>query len=150
MNNEEKMLAMLETVIQGQTRMESDISELRQGQAVLERETSRISTDQALLRLQMDRLDRNQATLEQGQSRIRTDIAELKSDVSDIKQEQARINIIIENDIKKSIVLLVEGHMSLVANLDRLCDLNEQVIELKTDTSALKSVTRDLALKVAE
>ena len=89
MNNEEKILNMLEVLTQGQV-------ELRQGQ---------VEANQRLNKL------------EQGQI--------------DIKQEQSRTNMIIENEIRKNIKILAEGHGAMVSKLDDLKDIGEKVIELQ-------------------
>ena len=56
---------------------------------------------------------------------------------------------LIENDIKKDIVIIAEGHLMLAEKLDRLSHLNEQVLELKTDNAALKFATSQM-LKVVK
>ena len=67
-----------------------------------------------------------------------------------LENSVTKIELSIENEIWPAIKVISEQHGSIIAKLDRLSDLNEQVIELKTDTSALKTVTRDLVLKAVK
>ena len=102
MNNEEKILTMLEALTQGQTDLKNELEALAQGQA------------------------------------------DLKNDVAHINQEQARINVIIETEIRRNIKIIAEGHGALNKKLDDLKGLNEKVIELQTDTSVNKNAIREL------
>ena len=123
MNNEEKILNMLEVLTQGQVELRQGQVELRQGQ---------VEANQRLDKLEQGQVEANQRLdkLEQGQI--------------DIKQEQLRTNMIIENEIRKNIKILAEGHGAMVSKLDDLKDIGEKVIELQMETSVLKSATSDL------
>jgi len=81
--------------------------------------------------------------LEQGQADLYSRFDKLEQGQSDLRTDIVAIKLIIESEINKDIRLLAEGYKALNDKLDKLSDLNEQVIKLKTDTAVLKSVARE-------
>jgi len=80
MNNEDKILSILETLVikvdkleQNQTRMQSDVKDIKQSQSMLERGQIK--------------LEQGQFKLEQGQAGLEQDVAEIKADVKDVKAQ---------------------------------------------------------------
>ncbi len=117
-----QILAKLNSLEQGQIEIKADINSLEQGQSKIQADLN---------------------SLEQGQN-------EIKADVSKLKDKTTKLEVILETETNRNIGLLVDGHKLLNEKLDALKDLNEQVVELKTDTSLLKTITKDLALKVVK
>ena len=112
MNNEERILSILE-------QMQTDISGLKEGQAETNQRLTKLEQGQAML-------EQGQAMLEQGQSRLETEVAEIKERV-----------ILIENDHGKRLGAIYDGYMLLH---DKLEPLPAAVEALQDDMSVVKAV----------
>ena len=73
MNNEEKILFMLENLVQ-------DVSEVKQSQAVLEREVGEVKNRQSMLQIAVDKFDRNQAVMQKSLSETKNIVARIEND----------------------------------------------------------------------
>jgi chromosome segregation ATPase len=118
-NNEEKILSLLE-------KMTTDVSELKQDVSGLKQDVS---------------------GLKQDVSELKQDVSELKQDVSGLKQEIAKTNMIIETQIQKDIRILAEGHRGLVDRLwnvpDEIDEIKDSVSILKfVQTEMAKKVNK--------
>lgn len=69
----------------------------------------------------------------------------LKKDIESIKKEQTRINIIIENDIRRDIQVLAENYLPSAKRYES--ELNK-IIELESDVSLLKKVVAEHSEKL--
>jgi len=105
MNNEEKILSLLETIVAGQSAVQADITGLKDGQAKLE-------ANQA-------KLEANQAKLEANQAKLETNQAELKE-----------IMVRFESELNQKVDVLFDSY-SLV--YDVLKEVRCDVAELKSD-----------------
>ena len=101
MGNEDKILALLENLVNGQARIEADVADLKQGQA---------------------KLEQGQTKLEQGQ-------AKLEQRVSRLEDEIIKVKVLLENEVQPSIRLLAEGHGQLVRKVDYLTPIAERLEE---------------------
>ncbi|WP_027294283.1 MULTISPECIES: hypothetical protein [Robinsoniella] len=72
-------------------------------------------------------------------------IEPLKKDIEEIKQEQTRINIIIENDIKRDIKMLAENYLPAAKRFDSESD---KIEALESDVSLLKKVVTEHSEKL--
>lgn len=72
-------------------------------------------------------------------------IEPLKKDIEEIKQEQTRINIIIENDIKRDIKMLAENYLPAAKRFDRESD---KIEALESDIKLLKKVVTEHSEKL--
>ena len=72
-------------------------------------------------------------------------IEPLKKDIEEIKQEQTRINIIIENDIKRDIKMLAENYLPASKRFDSESD---KIEALESDVSLLKKVVTEHSEKL--
>lgn len=102
MNNEERILSMLE-------QLTSDVAGLKAGQAKLESGQSKLESGQSKLEDGQAKLESGQAKLESGQSNLATEIADVKA-----------IAMHIENDHGRQLGLLVDGHMQNADKLSRI------------------------------
>ena len=109
MNNEEKILTILE-------QMQTDISGLKQDVSGLKEDVSGLKEDVS--------------GLKEDVSGLKEDVSGLKEDVSGLKQDVSAIKIRLDMDVQKQLNLLSEGHSRLVERLDVL----EEVKELAEDT----------------
>ena len=67
----------------------------------------------------------------------------LENEVKDIKQKVSHIEVIIESEVKRDIRIVAENHLSLNQKLDELKDVNEKVLQLQSDTDALKNIAKN-------
>ena len=94
-NNEEKILSLLETVVVKMDKLETDVSDLKQGQARLEADVTG--------------LKQGQAKLEEGQARLSADVSLLKEDMTFVKD---RVTI-IEVEHGENLAALGDGYKML-------------------------------------
>ena len=120
MNNEEKILAMLEQLQQGQI----------ETVAWLDKVDSRL-----------DKVDARLDNMQDDITGMKGDIGTLKSDMSDVKGRVVKIELRQENIVDKSIKLLVEGHGDIVKKLRGLDDLTERVEDIQHTVDVLKDIT---------
>jgi len=97
MNNEEKILSMLETLTQGQAEMNGRLDRLEAGQAETNGRLDKLEAGQA-------KLEAGQAKLESGQAKLQVGQAKLEAGLNETKLTVARIEV-------------EHGH-----KLDALCD----------------------------
>ena len=143
MNNEEKILAMLEKMDERQNRMDE-----RQGrtEAILEKMDGRLDKleqGQSEMRGDIQGLKTGQAKLEQGQSSMQGDITSMQGDVTDIKQRVLSIEVTLENQIAPNIRLLAEGHSGIVDKLKDFDILIAKVDDVQDTVDVLKQVARE-------
>ena len=81
MSNEEKILAMLE--------------QLRQGQAVLERDIKEIRSDQQVLAINLGKPDRNQAVIQSDLTALKTGQNDLRETLETVKLSQMNVEMIL-------------------------------------------------------
>lgn len=69
--------------------------------------------------------------------------AKLDTALLPIREDITKINITLENDIKKSIQLLIEGQQGMNDKFRKLDQVAEDVEEIKLKVTALEAVTKD-------
>ena len=121
MQNEERILGLLEHLVQ-------DVSGLKQSVSGLERETAGLKQEMAELKADVSTLKTDVAGLKADVSTLKTDVAGLKADVSGLKEETAslkaqmgqmderlrRVELTQENLVLPQLRLLAEGHDALL------------------------------------
>lgn len=121
MQNEERILGLLEHLVQ-------DVSGLKQSVSGLERETAGLKQEMAELKADVSGLKQEMAELKEDVSTLKTDVAGLKADVSGLKEETAslkaqmgqmderlrRVELTQENLVLPQLRLLAEGHDALL------------------------------------
>jgi len=72
----------------------------------------------------------------------------IKQNISSINQRLTSVELTIENDVKKNVQLLAEGHTGLANGqekiINRLDKLEEKTDEIQDTVSVLKIVTKSL------
>ena len=136
MNNEDKILSLLEVIVTKVDTLEQGLTRVEQSQTKLEQSQARLEQNQAKLEQSQARLEQNQGKLEQGQAR-------LELEVKEIKQKVSHIEIVIEAELKRDLRIVAENHLSLNQKLDKIKDVNEKILSLQDDTTILKSITKN-------
>ena len=67
----------------------------------------------------------------------------IKQDLAEVKERTTKIEVTLENDVKKQLQLLGEGQQGMNEKFAKLDKVAEDVEEIKIKVSALESVTRD-------
>lgn len=73
-------------------------------------------------------------SLEKGQQ-------ETNARLNSVEQRMTKIEVVLENDVKKSLNLLAEGHHDTVEKLKQLDTLTEKVDEIQDTVDVLKVLT---------
>lgn len=79
------------------------------------------------------------------EKRIKTETEPLKTDIQQIKDEQTRINVIIENEIRSDIKLLAENYLPAAKRYEKA---TAQIEAMQTDIDVMKSVIREHSEKL--
>jgi len=132
MNNEEKILALLEkqgALLEKHDKlleeMRTDISGLKSGQEVMKADISDLKSSQEVMR---------------------TDISNLKSNQEVMRADLTKVMVTQENVVIPQLKTLAEGHMTL---LETLAPKN-RVEALEEDVSILKVAVKALTAEMAE
>ena len=123
MDNENKMMSLLEAILDGQAKLEQGQAKLEQGQAKLEQ--GQAETNQRL------------GNLETEVGNLKADVAIVKEDLSHVKEDLSETKIIIENETNK-LIRLVSEKQDIAG--DKIDEIQTTVEELVEDGSLLKSL----------
>ncbi|HZJ82441.1 MAG TPA: hypothetical protein VFD57_01385 [Clostridia bacterium] len=119
MNNEEKILALLEKMDGRLSSLETGQASLETGQASLETEITNIGTRQAS--------DREILELTSAQvGNLTNEVGDIKIELADVKSEVVKTNMTIEQDIKPKLSSLFDGYKQ---NADKLTRIEKEVIK---------------------
>lgn len=124
MNGEEKILAILEQLQQGQARLEQGYAKLEQGQAATN--------------ARLDKLGQGQSTIEQGQAQLEQRYAKLEQEVAGLKDTVQSVHnsqIKVEQEYLPKINAALEGHM---LNSEKLDDVLKNLEEITPTVQALE------------
>ena len=110
MQNEEKILHILEGI-------QSDISELKE-------DVSELKTDVSGLKADM--------------TEVKADVSGLKEDVSDLKGRMTKVELCLENQVLPGIQLLAEGHESILEQTASKAELEAVKDEIDSFKMAIK------------
>ncbi|MCL2499926.1 MAG: hypothetical protein FWE90_06265 [Defluviitaleaceae bacterium] len=118
MSNEDRILSLLETVVQ-------NVNGLNENVSVIKTDITEMKADIA--------------GLKQGQ-------IDMENEITGIKHEISGIKVIIENEIDKNIRMLAEGHLDLVRRLDYITPIVEnRAEEVSVITAVVSSHSRKFA-----
>jgi len=131
MNNEIKILSILENIQTDVSEIKTDVAELKVRMTNVEADVSELKSDVAELKVRMTNVEADVAGL-------KSDVAGLKADVARLDAGLTEVRIIQENEVLPKINLLAEGHSGLVQRLDDLADLPEKVDDIQNTVSILK------------
>lgn len=143
MNNEEKILAILEKL---NARMEN----LESGQAALEGYLDRIKSDQSFTNLRLGNLEHKQAAFEGRMARFESALGEIKEVQSKIQEDVTSINLTLELDVDKRFKAIAEGQEAIEKRLDALDDVKELAEETKEKVDVIHSVVAQHSQDIKE
>lgn len=126
MNNEEKILEMLEHLTSSVSGIDSRLERLETGQVALEGRVTRMEGEVGFWRLGFDKLERMQAALEGRMGRLETDVSGVK--------------VLLDTDVKKQLQILSEGDEALAERLDRAVGTLDKVESMAEDTKDMMDV----------
>ena len=67
----------------------------------------------------------------------------IKQDLAEVKERTTKIEVTLENDVKKQLPSLSEGQQGMNEKFAKLDKMAEDVEEVKIQVAALESVTKD-------
>jgi len=130
MNNEEKILSILESMQTDISGLKEDVSDLKKDVAGLKEDVSGLKMDVSGLKEDVSVLKEDVSGLKEDVSGLKVDVSGMKEDVSGLKDNVSGIKIRLDADIQTQLNLLAEGHTRLAERLDTL----DEVKELAEDT----------------
>lgn len=126
MNNEEKILELLEGLTRSVSGIDGRLERLETGQAVLEGRMERLEGEEKFSRLRFDKLERLSVALEGRMGRLETDVSGVK--------------VLLDTDIQKQLQTLAEGDEALAERLDRAVGTLDKVESMAEDTKDMMDV----------
>lgn len=132
MNNEEKILAILEKL---DARMET----LETGQAALEGRLDGIKASQSLTNVSINNLEHKQSAIEGRMARFETALTGMQDDLTSVKLR-------LELDVEKRFDAVNEGIDAILAQLTP----KRQIEDMEADIVVLKAAIKALSQEVAE
>ena len=159
MNNEEKILSALDTLVLGINTLAASVNKLENGQAKLENGQAKLENGQVDTNQRLDKLAGDVLDLKQYQADLISDIADLKhrvnnveisnisikDDVKRTRSDISNVKIILENVIEPHIRLIAEGHTGIAQRLDYIEPLVENLAE---DVAVIKAVVSSHSGKI--
>ena len=133
MNNEDRILLMLEKQSILLEQMQGDISDLKQGQAETNQRLDKLETKVGKLEQGQAKLEQGQAKLEQGQAKLEQGQAKLEKETTRIRQSVAQIEV----SYGEKLGLLMDGQNLIY---DKLEPIPAAVEILQEDVAVIKSV----------
>lgn len=94
------------------------------------------------IQLIIDPLKSDMQNMKNDMQDMKNDMQDVKSRLTNVENEVKKTNVIIENEIRRDIRLLVEGHQGL---RDRLWHLPQEVEEMKDSIEILKFTQTEMA-----
>lgn len=157
MNNEEKILELLEKL---NTRMEN----LESGQAALEGHLERIKSDQTLTNLRLGNLEHRQAAFEGRIGRFETALTDLQDGISGLKEDGTTLkdaqtqtqeditslHVILELDIDKRLKAIAEGQGVLEMRMDALDEVRELAEKTADRVDVIHAVVTQHSASITE
>lgn len=77
--------------------------------------------------------------------KLKAELEPIKSDIQDIKEEQTRINMIIENEIRNDIKILAENYLPSAKRYEKA---TSEFDSIKQDVDLLKKVVQEHSEKL--
>jgi len=139
MNNEEKILALLEKHDKLLEEMKTDISDLKSNQEIMRADISDLKSSQEEMRADI-------SNLKSSQEEMRADISDLKSNQEIMRADLTKVMVTQENVVIPQLKTLAEGHMTLLETLAP----KSRVEALEEDVSILKVAVKALTSEMAE
>ena len=120
--------------------VKQDISGLKEDVSGLKQDVSGLKQGQVALQEDVSGLKQDVSGLKQGQTSLQEDVSGLKQDVFEVKERTTRIEVTLENDIKKSVQLIAEGHAGIVDKIHDLDSIKTTVEDTKDEVDVVFKV----------
>ena len=127
-NDNKEILLAINGVKEELKELRSDVAELKSDVAELKSDVAELKTDVA---------------------QLKTDVKKLDGRVSNLESNVESMKLIVENDIRREIRIVAEGHLDLSRQLAGLQKRDSESEMLKLRVSMLESDVRNLKIKMA-
>ena len=143
MNSEEmKLLQNIAADMQG---LKSDVAELKSDMQEVKKDVAELKSDVAVLKSDVAELKSDVAVLKSDVAELKSDVAVLKSDVANIDRRLTRVELVMENEISRSIRFIAEAHTGL---FDKVSAMHDDVERIKDAVSILDFVQKQMAKSI--
>lgn len=138
----------IEPVQKNVIELRQDVTELKKDVVILKEDVTVLKEDVSVLKEDVSVLKENVAVLNEDVSVLKKDVAILNEIVPKLQREVMDIRIILENDIKKGINIIGEGHLDLNRNLALVLEIKEERELMKYRIQSLESDMRRVKEKI--
>lgn len=121
--------------------MKDDISELKKDVSVLKTEMAEVKADIAELKADV-------SGLKADVSELKADVLSLKEGVVSLDRRVTSLELTIENEIRKNIRIIAEGHLELVRKLDEALKTEQENEMMRLRVTVLENDMRIVKDKV--
>ena len=134
-NDNKEILLAINGVKEELKELRSDVAELKSDVAELKSDVAELKSDVAELKTDV--------------AQLKTDVKKLDGRVSNLESNVESMKLIVENDIRREIRIVAEGHLDLSRQLAGLQKRDSESEMLKLRVSMLESDVRNLKIKMA-
>lgn len=131
MNNEEKILTMLERLAEDVSGIKGEVAEIKGEVSGIKGEVATLKADAAELKADI--------------TNIKEDVAELNQKVDELDERSLRSAVLLENQVLPQLQLLYEGQV----NLQQTLAPKEQVEVLEDEVNTIRSVVKSMSSRLA-
>ena len=107
--------------------IQNELTELKSDVTELKSDVTELKSDVAVLKSDVAELKSDVAELKSDVTVLKSDVAELKSDMMVLKRKVINIELTLENETNKNIMVVAEGHIDLYRKLDECIKMSNSV-----------------------
>ncbi len=162
MEDTRKILEALGSLNEKVTGIQGDLAGVKEDVGSLKDDVSELKEDVGNLKEDVGELKDDVGELKKDVGELKDDVGELKKDVSELKddvgilkdvterqgEELTAVKLMHENEIRQSIQLIAEGHLSLERKLDESLKVNQEREMLLIRVAKLETEVRELKAKI--
>ena len=155
MEDTRKILEALGSLNEKVTGIQGDLAGVKEDVGSLKDDVSELKEDVGELKDDVGELKKDVSELKDDVGELKKDVSELKDDVGILKdvterqgEELTAVKLMHENEIRQSIQLIAEGHLSLERKLDESLKVNQEREMLLIRVAKLETEVRELKAKI--
>ena len=155
MEDTRKILEALGSLNEKVTGIQGDLAGVKEDVGSLKDDVSELKEDVGNLKEDVGELKKDVSELKDDVGELKKDVSELKDDVGILKdvterqgEELTAVKLMHENEIRQSIQLIAEGHLSLERKLDESLKVNQEREMLLIRVAKLETEVRELKAKI--
>ncbi|MDO4339976.1 MAG: hypothetical protein Q4C91_18115, partial [Eubacteriales bacterium] len=129
--------------------MKQDIVDIKAEQAVMKQDIVDIKAEISDIKAEQAVMKQDIVDIKAEISDIKAEQAVMKQDISDIKAEQRSLRLLVENDIRKQINIVAEGHFFIQKHFNEMHEMYVRYESLAINVQSLNSDMREVKRRLS-